>query len=129
VGRRRSILYRAEIGRSGWIPDLRCDPLGRQGWRRKRLFGCSRAKSPPLLSQPAQPRSAERTGKASSLFELKAGDECIWQAANDAFALCDAKAVDVVFAKLGEEFDDKPGIAPVAAELRILVEIGKMVQQ
>jgi hypothetical protein len=31
VGRRRSLLYRAGIGSSGWLPDVRRDPPGRQG--------------------------------------------------------------------------------------------------
>jgi hypothetical protein len=31
LGRRQSILHRAKIGSSGRIPDLRGDPLGRQG--------------------------------------------------------------------------------------------------
>jgi len=40
LGRRRSILYRAEIGSSGWIPDL---PADRSGDKMASKAACSPA--------------------------------------------------------------------------------------
>jgi hypothetical protein len=47
-----------------------------------------------MLAQSAQPRPAERACEIASLVEVKAGDERVWQAANNAFALGDGKAVN-----------------------------------